>query len=346
MRTLPILDSNPDRHRAGPVQLRGPAAFGALADSGLGLTEAEIAHVFEPFIVQGSPGSAEAWAREVARRKRKLAKATARRLLFGWLPAMQRRESAILREYDKAWGAIDYGTYSLEARQTEHTPWQWRGRRMFASDVGATRFRQLLLIQFIERLRPRQVLEVGCGNGINLILLAGRFPEVAFAGIELTEAGHRAARSLQEHSDLPPSLRAYAPLPLADPTAFRRIRFCQGNATSLPFADGEFDLVITVLALEQMERVRERALAEVARVASRHTLMIEPFREVNTAFWPRLNVLRRNYFRGRIAELSEYGLEPVLALNDFPQESFLKVCAVVSEKRHRQSLASGAGRGG
>ena len=215
MRTLPILDSNPDRHRAGPVQLRGPAAFGALADSGLGLTEAEIAHVFEPFIVQGSPGSAEAWAREVARRKRKLAKATARRLLFGWLPAMQRRESAILREYDKAWGAIDYGTYSLEARQTEHTPWQWRGRRMFASDVGATRFRQLLLIQFIERLRPRQVLEVGCGNGINLILLAGRFPEVAFAGIELTEAGHRAARSLQEHSDLPPSLRAYAPLPLA-----------------------------------------------------------------------------------------------------------------------------------
>ena len=73
-------------------------------------------------------------------------------------------------------------------------------------------------------------------------------------------------------------------MPLADPTAFRRIRFCQGNAPSLPFADGEFDLVTTVLALEQMERVREQALAEVARVACRHTLMIEPFREVNRAF--------------------------------------------------------------
>jgi hypothetical protein len=47
-------------------------------------------------------------------------------------------------------------------------------------------------------------------------------------------------------------------------------------------------------------------------------------------------VLRRNYFRGRIAELRGYGLEPGLALNDFPQESFLKVCAVISEKRHRQ----------
>jgi SAM-dependent methyltransferase len=334
MRTLPVVGSNADPCHPGADRL--PAAFVSLADSGLGITEGELARVFEPFIVQGAAGSPDAWAREVARRKRKLAKATARRLLFGWLPAMQRREPAILKEYDKAWGAIGYGTYSLEARQIEHTPWEWRGRRMFASDVGATRFRQLLLIRFIERLQPRQVLEVGCGNGINLILLAGRFPEIAFAGIELTEAGHRAARSLQERGDLPPVLRDYAPLPLVDPTAFRRIRFCQGNATSLPFADGEFDLVITVLALEQMERVRAQALGEVARVARRHTLMIEPFREVNDAFWPRLNVLRRNYFRGRIAELRGYRLEPVLALNDFPQESFLKVCAVISEKRHRQ----------
>jgi SAM-dependent methyltransferase len=317
-----------------------------LAESGLGIAEHGIMELFEPFVDRAASERAGAWQKKVARRKQKLVKRTARRLLTPWRTESLRDRATVLGEYEKAWRSIDYDAYGLAAARRDHTPWEWRGRRMFASDVGATRFRQLLLIRFIERLRPGRVLEVGCGNGINLILLAGRFPEIAFTGIELTEAGHRAARSLQEERDLPQSLRDYAPLPLADPTAFRRIRFCQGNATSLPFGDGEFDLVITVLALEQMERVRPQALREVARVARRHTLMIEPFREVNSAFWPRLNVLRHNYFTGRIAELSGYGLSPVLALSDFPQESFLKVCAVVSEKRDRRPTAGGPGRGG
>jgi SAM-dependent methyltransferase len=248
----------------------------------------------------------------------------------------------VVSEYSDAWRAIDYGIYGLGAPQRNYTPWEWHGRRMFASDVGATRFRQLFLIRFIERLQPRRVLEVGCGNGINLILLAGRFPEIAFTGVELTEAGHCAARELQKQSELPPALRDYAPLPLADTTAFRRIQFLQGNATSLPFEDGSFDLVITVLALEQMERVRTQALGEIARVAGRHTLMIEPFQDINTALWPRLNVLRRDYFRGRIADLGRCDLEPVLAFDDYPQETFLKTCAVLAAKRGKPSHAPAA----
>ncbi len=134
----------------------------------------------------------------------------------------------------------------------------------------------------------------------------------------------------------------FAPLPLADPSAFRRIEFHQGNAIRLPFEDGAFDLVYTVLALEQMEVVRAQALAEVARVAALHTLMIEPFRDVNQALWPRLNVLRRDYFRGRIDDLRQYGLDPVLALDDFPQEAFLKACAVLAERRVASGLAAAA----
>ncbi len=317
---------------AAPAGSR-PTPFVTLAGSELGIGADDVARLFEPFVLQGAAGAPEAWAREVARRKRKLVKATARRLAFGWLPAMQRREPTVLKEYNKAWQAIDYATYSLEAPPTGHTPWEWRGARMLASDVGATRFRQLLLIRVLERLRPRRVLEVGCGNGINLILLAGRLPEISFTGIELTAAGHQAARRLQERSELPPAMRAFAPLPLLDPAAFRGIGFRQGNATGLPFADGEFDLVITVLSLEQMERVRQQALGEIARVTRRHTLMIEPFRDVNGGFWPRLNVLRRNYFQGRIADLCDHRLEPVLALDDYPQEVFLKTCAVLSERR-------------
>ena len=304
----------------------------SLSESGLGIAEQEITSLFEPFVDRASSARPDAWREEVARRKRKLLKRALKQLL-PWRSSSERGEATVVDEYSKAWRSIDYGTYALGAPQRDYTPWEWRGRHLFASDVGATRVRQLLLIRVIERLQPRRVLEVGCGNGINLILLAGRFPNIAFTGVELTEAGHRAARALQQRSELPPAMQEYAPLPLADPAAFRAIDFRRGNATGLPFADGAFDLVFTVLALEQMERIRQQALGEIARVAGRHTLMIEPFRDVNRAFWPRLNVLRRDYFRGRIAELRDHGLEPVLAVDDFPQESFLKSCAVLAEKR-------------
>jgi SAM-dependent methyltransferase len=313
-----------------------------LAESGLGIATHEIARLFEPFVDRARTEQADAWHVEIARRKRKLLAQTAKRLLLPWRAAARRGEATVVSEYSDAWRAIDYGIYGLDAPQRNYTPWEWHGRRMFASDVGATRFRQLFLIRFIERLRPRRVLEVGCGNGINLILLAGRFPEIAFTGVELTEAGHRAARELQKESELPPALCDYAPLPLADTMAFRRIQFLQGNATCLPFEDGAFDLVITVLALEQMERVRAQALAEIARVAGRHTLMIEPFQDINNALWPRLNVLRRDYFRGRIADLGGCDLEPVLAFDDYPQEAFLKTCAVLAEKRSKPGHGAAA----
>jgi hypothetical protein len=60
--------------------------------------------------------------------------------------------------------------------------------------------------------------------------------------------------------------------------------------------------------------------------------MIEPFRDVNNTGWPRANVIRRNYFRGRIADLPAYGLKPAIITDDFPQEVFLRTCAVLCEK--------------
>ena len=309
----------------------------SLVESGLGIAEQEITRLFEPFVDRAASDRPGAWRREVARRRQKVLKRMARRYLLPWRSETRRDQAIVLGEHDKAWRSIDYAAYALGAPPRDLTPWEWRGRQMFASDVGATRFRQLLLIRIIERVKPQRVLEVGCGNGINLILLAGHFPKIRFAGVELTQAGHRAVRALQEQPALPPGMADYAPLPLADPAAFRRIDFRQGDATRLPFEAGGFDLVITVLALEQMEQVRARALAEIARVTARHSLMIEPFQDVNQTFWPRLNVMRRDYFRGRIDDLPRFGLEPVLALGDFPQKAFLRTCAVLAEKRAAES---------
>ena len=60
-------------------------------------------------------------------------------------------------------------------------------------------------------------------------------------------------------------------------------------------------------------------------------LMIEPFRDGNGGLWSRLNVLRRDYFRGSIAELRGYGLRPALALNDFPRNASSRLRGRVRE---------------
>lgn len=315
-----------------PFMLPTHMQLSSLAETGLGIRREECSELFAPFVKQSFTEADPVWRAEIEKRQRKILSKYLRRVLLGWLPAYQRRTETILEEYGKAWDASEYANYSLQAPLTRLSPWRDDERCMFASDVGATRVRQLLLVRMIERLKPSSVLEVGCGNGINLMLLAGRFPDVKFAGVELTVQGHRSASGMQEQAELPEHIQEYAPLPLQDPSAFRRIRFVQGSAEELPFADGEFDLVITILALEQMEQIRQRALSEVARVAARHVFNIEPFRDVNDG-WAGRNVVRRNYFRGSIEEMRRYGLEPEMATWDFPQEAFLKACAVLSAKR-------------
>lgn len=311
--------------------------FSTLADSGIGITRDEFADLFEPFVARQFSGDDPVWVADISRRKRKILKKYIRSLLLGWLPAYQRNQVAVIKEYSRAWHINGYSQYNLEQPLRRLGPWVNNGEHMFASDLGATRVRQLLLIRIIEMLKPRNVLEVGCGNGINLLLLAGRFPEIRFSGLELTREGNQAALEFQKLRHLPRSLQEYAPLAIHDTTAFRGIRFRQGNAADMQFRSGEFDLVYTVLALEQMERIRDQALAEISRVTRRYTLMMEPFRDVNDHGWQRLNTIQRDYFRGFIDDLEKFGLDPILALHDFPQELFLKAVIVLSE---RQGLSS------
>jgi SAM-dependent methyltransferase len=303
-----------------------------LSELPLGLAREDINRVMAPFVKRRFEGDDPEWAHVVRRRKKDIVRRNVRRVALGWLPRFQRRSASVIDEYTPLW-STGYGRY--DARDPAgrfNNPWHWDAERMLANNFGGARFRQLMLIRLIERLQPRSVLEVGCGLGIHLILAACRFPQIAFTGVELTPAGHRAARALQEQERLPENLVAFAPEPLQDPSAFHRIDFRQGNAAAMEFADGSFELVYSVLALEQMERVRARALAEIARVTRRHYFGIEPFRDVNDRGWERLYVRGRDYLRGRIDDLPRYGLAPVFASSDFPQERFLKACAVLAEK--------------
>lgn len=306
--------------------------FSSLDSLDLGVTTEELRALFLPF-AEVVPAGSGTWRNELWRRRRRIAKRLLRQRLTGG-SGKGRAAEAVLEEYSKAWSGIDYEIYDPEGPAQKKTPWELGEERFFASDVGATRFRQLLLIRVIQALRPRRVLEVGCGNGINLLLVAGRFPEIEFSGLELTEAGVAAARGFQEnHATLPAALQRFAPEPLPDSEAFRRIDFVQGNAVAMPFEDRRFDLVYSMLALEQMEAVRSAALAEVGRVCDGAYFGIEPFREANARGWRRLYVKQRGYFAAPIEELGAVGLQPQWATMDFPQEAFLGACAVLANRR-------------
>jgi SAM-dependent methyltransferase len=305
--------------------------FATWNDIGFGRMSDEIASAFTPLVQRQAAPDDPDWARHVWKRRKRMLRWFVKRRL-GKVPQSERSSAAVAEEYDTVWSR-GYERYQLHP-DVHAKPWIWHAQRYWANSVGATRFRQAILIRMIERLKPRSVLEVGCGNGINLILLACRFPEIAFTGVELTAAGHSAAVQFQQaHETLPAPMQAFAPLPLADPAAFRRIRFVQGSAAELPFEAGAFDLTMTILALEQMERIRPRALSEISRVTAKHAFLLEPFRELNASGWLWLNRMKRDYFAGRIGELAAHGLEPEFAVSDYPQEVFLRTCAVLCRKR-------------
>ena len=285
-----------------------------------------IESAYMPFLLEGPEGN-RAWKSDYARRRRRALLRMVKRVLG----LKQRSKAAIQAEYQQAWG-VGHGKYDVAAGPKKPAAWRWRGRKLALDGMAAARLRAPLLAAVIERLEPKTVLEVGCGNGINLFSLAGDFPGVEFTGIDLTPAGIEAAKAVQAQAEMPAALAEYIPLPNPDPMAFKRINFVQGSAAELPFADNAFDLVYTVLAVEQMERIRAAALTEIARVSRGHVLMLEPFKDANRKGVRRLYAVSRNYFRGSIEGLARFGLEPLWATDDFPQEAFLGSPLVLARK--------------
>lgn len=310
-----------------------PPTFTPLAAAGLGVDRAGILAAMEPFVARRVTGADPAWAAEVARKTGKTRRQLWRRRCLGWLGGRRRDQRRIAAEYDASWSRKRLAPYEMEPRPAAGAAWQYGGDRMFATSAAGARARLLVLFRAVAWLRPRSVLEVGCGNGLNLAALACRFPEVRCAGVELTAGGLAVARAVGREARVPEVLERFAPEPLVDPSAHRAVALHQASAAALPFADASFDLVYSSLALEQMEQVRPQALAEMARVSVRHTLMLEPFWDCNDSGLRRAYLLARDHFRGRIADLATHGLEPILVTDDLPGEIWLQPCLVVCRKR-------------
>ena len=162
---------------------------------------------------------------------------------------------------------MEHGVYDAEARlEAEH--WWFRGRRMlFAAELRGLKIG-----------RNAGVLDIGTGTGSNLRMLR--------------EQGYRNVAGI----DLNPLAVRYC---LAKGFA----SVLAGDATSLPFADGQFDLVLATDTIEHIDDDR-KALQEIHRilVPGGYAMIVVPAFE---SLWGLQDIVAHHKRRYRTGDLTE-----------------------------------------
>jgi 2-polyprenyl-3-methyl-5-hydroxy-6-metoxy-1,4-benzoquinol methylase len=122
-----------------------------------------------------------------------------------------------------------------------------------------------------DKAAPTSILDVGCGEGVLTAEWAERLGDGRIVGIDLDDPKLRAEWERRSRPNL---------------------EFRVEEATSLSFADGEFDMACAIEVLEHVPEP-EATLAEMARVASGHLLVSVP----REPLWRGLNLARGAYVR-------------------------------------------------
>ncbi len=144
------------------------------------------------------------------------------------------------------------------------------GRAAASYDAHAVLQREVLA-RLDERLelmsiRPRRILDAGCGTGLGLRLLQARYPEARLVGLDLALPMLQAARARKEPAGLAGFIRRL--LPGAQPAA----QVC-ADIERLPFRSSSLDLVWSSLAL-QWASAPEAAFRELHRAIAPQGLLL------------------------------------------------------------------------
>ena len=133
-------------------------------------------------------------------------------------------------------------------------PWAWE--RLERGNVGS----QTLLIELVDPRPGESLLDIGTGSG-SLALLAARSGDAHVTGIDVAEDGIERARARAAEQGLD-------------------VHFDVGDAQSLPYAYGAFDIVVStfgvIFAPDHVRAARE--LARVCRPGGRLGLTLMPMK--------------------------------------------------------------------
>jgi ubiquinone/menaquinone biosynthesis C-methylase UbiE len=101
------------------------------------------------------------------------------------------------------------------------------------------------MLEYVELPDQPNVLDLGCGTGRLLHRLANQLPTLQGSGLDLSPEMLRQAQQRNQHTE--------------------RLVYRQGNAESMPFADGEFDAIFNTISFLHYPNPQQ-VLLEVSRV--------------------------------------------------------------------------------
>lgn len=88
-------------------------------------------------------------------------------------------------EYDDFWSRFN----KINFYEKPYT-WHEYKKNYFLSPVALTQdIFQSLILEEIRHKKPKKILEVGCGIGLNLFYFAKKFPKIEFVGIDISPRG-------------------------------------------------------------------------------------------------------------------------------------------------------------
>lgn len=134
----------------------------------------------------------------------------------------------------------------------------------------------------------KKVLEIGCGVGAQLKILAKSFSDTHFTGIDFSSEQLSRAKIL-----------------LRDTITAKQVSLAKASAYELPFADSTFDGIFLCWVLEHLEHPGV-AMSEAARVLKNGGIMIatevfnaglhcDPPRTALMEYWREFNLLQREF---------------------------------------------------
>ena len=244
-------------------------------------------------------------------------------------PQIKRTEKNVKTMYNDKWISRDSKSVIVEGG---HVGVEWNSSKFVVGGLGLRKLQTLRIMKLIEKIKPKSVLDVGCGNGERVLQLACRYPGIKFTGLELTPGGVETAKNIQKLDQISEALSNASPQPLIDLTAHKSINFVCSSAKSIPFEDNSFDLVYTSLSLEQMESIREHALKEIYRVTNQYSSFYEAFKDYNNRLPQLAYIYSEDYFKGSLKDLTDLGYKIVEVIDKIPQKTFMNAVFVITKK--------------
>lgn len=101
------------------------------------------------------------------------------------------------------------------------------------------------MLEYVELPESSKVLDLGCGSGRLLNRLGKKYPHLRGIGLDLSQEMLKVARKKAKQGT--------------------RLIYIQGNAESLPFAEGQFDAVFNTISFLHYPNP-EQVLSEISRV--------------------------------------------------------------------------------